>query len=115
ERDEVTLRVGRDEGLVGVADDLVLLGRLVGARVDRQDGGGHRGDEPSAARNLFFFLFLGRRQPLDLGEVRRGLGVLAAEVRDGRGERQQLAALARLSARGGRLDAALDPAPGVLY
>ena len=48
---EVALRVGRHERLDDVRDDLALLRRLVGARLQFGDGVCHRDDERPASRN----------------------------------------------------------------
>ena len=114
QRNEGSLRVGRHEGLEDVRDDLVLLGRLVVAGLDRGDRVGHGHDESPAGRDHFFGDLVRRRQPFDLGEVGHRFRGIAAQVRDGRSEREQLREWLGLLERTGGLETALRPSTSFL-
>ena len=113
ERHEIALGVRRDEGLVDIPEDLVFFGRLISARIRRQDRIRHGRHEPASRGDLLFSLHLRRGPPLDLGQVLRGLRVFAAQVGDGRAEREELAALVQSFLRGRGVQAALDPPAGL--
>ncbi len=94
-RREVALGVRRHQRLEDVGEHLLLLVGLVTARLGRRDRVGDGDDERSAPRDLFLGRLLAGVEPLDLGLVRRGLRVLAAQVGECRGERQEPASDAR--------------------
>ena len=112
---EVAPPVGGEQRLEHVRHDLELLGDLERRRREGADGVGEADDESPAARNLLGRGFAGLgREPRRLFQVGVGLRVLATEVGERRGERQQPGQHLGRARVPGQRDALLGPAARLL-
>ena len=107
---QAALAVRGQERFEDASEHLLFLDRLRNGRLVRGSRARHRHHEASARHERHRLFLFHRRKAVELRLVGGGSLVLAAKVRDGDREGQELAQLRAAAGRGRRLDAALHPA-----